>query len=121
MNIDELTLGQIKEIRALDLGRAEPEGNYAVRADGSTLTGVYAGRCVVVIDRGWIFAGNVTDLSNGRIRIEDVIWVYRWEKIGFNGVLANPEKAELRPITNSVDLPKGTEIFRIPVHETWGK
>lgn len=113
MNIDELTLGQLKEIQALNIGGAEPAG--------SEPSDVYAARCVVVIDRGWIFAGDVTDLANGRIRIENVVWVYRWERIGFNGVLANPEEAELRPMTQSVDLPKGTEIFRVPVHEGWGK
>ena len=76
-------------------------------------------RAVVVIDRGWIFAGDVTE-KNGRIRLDRVVWVFRWESIGFNGVIEHPEKAQLRPMDNPVDLPADAEIFRIPVADDWG-
>lgn len=79
-------------------------------------------RCVVVVDRGWIFAGNVTE-ENGRIYLDDAVWVFRWEAIGFAAVVANPKQKEvdLRPLTTRVDMPAGSEIFRMPVPESWGK
>ena len=78
-------------------------------------------RAVVVVDRGWIFAGDVTE-SNGRIYLDRAVWVFRWESIGFDGVIENPtsEKVQLRPMKKRVDLPKDTELFRIPVGEKWG-
>jgi len=75
-------------------------------------------RAVVVVDRGWIFAGDVTE-ENGRIRLDRAVWVFKWESIGFNGVIAHPEKADLRPI-DPVDIPAGAEIFRVPVVDDWG-
>lgn len=76
-------------------------------------------RCVVVVDRGWIFAGDV-ERSKGRIKITNAVWVFRWESIGFDGVIANPEKATIKPFPNGVDLPRDAEIFCVPVHENWG-
>lgn len=78
-------------------------------------------RCVVVVDRGWIFAGDVTD-KDGRIRISNAVWVFRWESIGFDGVLKNPKsnKVTLKKLEHDVDLPVDAEVFRIPVSDDWG-
>ena len=56
-------------------------------------------RCVVVVDRGWIFAGDLTE-ENGRIRLTRAVWVFRWESIGFAAVVANPKTTgvDIRPI-----------------------
>jgi len=77
-------------------------------------------RAVVVLDRGWIFAGDVTQ-QNGRIRLDNALWVYRWEEIGFNEVIADPKnsKVEIKKI-DPLDIPEGSEIFRIPVADDWG-
>jgi hypothetical protein len=84
-----------------------------VRAD-SVPTG---NRAVVVVDRGWIFAGDVTR-ENGRIRLSRAVHVFRWESIGF-AKMVETEKADLRKIAN-VDLPEAAEIFCIPVGDDWG-
>lgn len=78
-------------------------------------------RAVIVIDRGWIFAGNVTR-ENGRIKLTRAVWVFRWESIGFDGVIANPKnkKVVLKPLPNGVDIPSGAEIFCVPVDDDWG-
>lgn len=78
-------------------------------------------RAVVVVDRGWIFAGDVTR-ENGRIKIDRAVHVFRWDSIGFDGVIANPKssKVTLKPIPNGVDLPEGAEIFCVPVSDDWG-
>jgi|SRR6056297_589438 len=78
-------------------------------------------RAVVVVDRGWIFAGDVED-GDGRIRITRAVHVFRWERIGFNGVLADPkaEGVDIRKLEHDVDLPASAEVFRVPVGDSWG-
>lgn len=74
-------------------------------------------RAVVVVDRGWIFAGDVKR-ENGRIKISRAIHIFKWDSIGF-AKMVEMEKADLRPIAN-IDLPQEAEIFCIPVHDKWG-
>jgi len=78
-------------------------------------------RAVVVVDRGWIFAGDVTE-ENGRIYLDRAVWVFGWQSVGLNGALANPKsgKVDIRPLTTRVDIPAGAEIFRLPVANDWG-
>lgn len=75
-------------------------------------------RAVVVVDRGWIFAGDVTE-ENGRIRLSRAVWVFRWESCGFAAVIDDPSKADIRPIAD-VDIPAGAEVYRVPVGDDWG-
>ena len=97
--------------------KIEINGVEYVRADVRP-TGTCA---VVVVDRGWIFAGDVVR-ENGRIRLDRAVWVFRWESIGFDGMIADPksDKVVIRPIPNGVDLPEGAEIFLVPVDDCWG-
>lgn len=90
-----------------------------VRAD-SVKAAPTGARAVVVVDRGWIFAGDVTE-ENGRIKLSRALHVFRWESIGFNGMIASPKssKVMLKPITD-VDIPSGAEVFRVPVADDWG-
>ena len=78
-------------------------------------------RAVVVVDRGWIWAGDVTEHEN-MIVLSRVVWLFRWEDIGFDGVLANPKssKATLKKLANHVEIPNGSIIFRVPVADDWG-
>ena len=95
----------------------EINGVEYVRADAQQV----GTRAVVVVDRGWIFAGNVTR-ENGRIRLDRAVWVFRWESIGFDGMIANPKSSRvtIRSMPNGVDLPEGAEIFCVPVDDSWG-
>ena len=78
-------------------------------------------RAVVVVDRGWIFAGDVTREGN-RIFLDRAVWVFRWESIGFDGVIANPKdkNVTLRKMKNRVEIPAQSEIFSVPVSDDWG-
>jgi len=78
-------------------------------------------RAVVVIDRGWIFAGDVTE-KDGRIYLDRAVWLFRWEGVGFDGAIADPKNSavKLRKMKNRVELPADAEIFRIPVQADWG-
>ena len=89
--------------------------DYAPITDRPTGT-----RAVVVVDRGWIFAGDVSR-DNGRIRLSNALHVFKWESIGFAGMIADPKKAkaDLRKIAD-VDMPVGAEVFCVPVDDKWG-
>ncbi len=75
-------------------------------------------RAIVVVDRGWIFAGDVVR-EDGRIKITRAVWVFKWSSCGFAAVVEDPKKADIRPI-DPVDVPAGSEIFCIPVSDNWG-
>lgn len=78
-------------------------------------------RAVVVVDRGWIFAGDVED-RDGRVYLTRAVWVFKWSSIGFAAVVENPKQkgVDIRPLTTSVDIPAGAEVFRLPVSDDWG-
>ena len=81
-------------------------------------------RCFVVVDHGWIYAGNVED-RDGRVLIHNAVWVFRWSKIGLTAVLENPlrEEVDIRSLPNgctTVDLPASSEVYRIQVPDDWG-
>ena len=75
-------------------------------------------RAVVVVDRGWIFAGDVTR-ENGRVKLSRAVHVFSWKNIGF-AKMVETQQADLRPIAD-VDMPAGAEIFCVPVHDKWGQ
>jgi len=76
-------------------------------------------RAVVVVDRGWIFAGDVTE-DGEDIRLSRAVHVFRWSEIGFSGVIEHPEKVDLRPMSSDVVVPKASVIFKVPVGDDWG-
>jgi len=92
----------------------------SVVIDGATyvLQQPPTGRAVVVVDRGWIFAGNIRK-ENERIYLSNAVWVFRWESCGFAKVIEDPSKADIRPIAD-LDIPAGSEIFSVPVPDRWG-
>ncbi len=98
-----ITINDVEYIRATDVPKPVPAGN----------------RAVVVVDRGWIFAGDVTE-KDGRIFLDRAVWVFRWESVGFSKVLEDPDNADIRPMPSRVDIPAGSEIYRVPVDDGWG-
>jgi hypothetical protein len=99
---DILTINGVDYVRADSVPAAKPNGN----------------RAVIVVDRGWIFAGDVTR-EDGRIRLTRAVWIFRWESCGFAKVIEDPSKADIRPMAD-VDIPAGAEIFCVPVSDQWG-
>jgi hypothetical protein len=99
----------------------EVNGVKYVQADAVSAPVPNGKRAVVVVDRGWIFAGDVTE-ENGRIYLDRAVWVFRWDSVGFAAVVADPKKskADIRPLHNRVDIPRDAEVFRIPVSDAWG-
>lgn len=75
-------------------------------------------RAVVVVDRGWIFAGDI-ERKDGRIYLSRAVWVFKWSSCGFAAVIDDPSMADIRPI-GDVELPEASEIFCVPVSGAWG-
>ena len=100
--MDTISINGADYIRADSIPAAKPNGN----------------RAVIVVDRGWIFAGDVTR-ENGRIKLSRAVWVFSWQSCGFSKVIEDPSKADIRPMAD-VDIPEGAEIFCVPVNEQWG-
>lgn len=102
--INTITINGVAYVQA-DQVTAAPTGN----------------RAVVVVDRGWIFAGDVVR-ENGRIKLSRAVHVFKWESIGFDGMIANPKslKVTLKPLPTGVDIPQVAEVFCVPVGDEWG-
>lgn len=79
-------------------------------------------RAVFVIDRGWMVAGDIVDESNGRIKLARALHIFKFESVGFGGMIEKPlsSKVDLRPLPNGFDIPKESEIFRVSVDDNWG-
>jgi hypothetical protein len=107
----EVTMADVKTIKIDD------DVEY-VRADA--VKPIAGKRIVLVVDRGWIFAGDATR-ENGRIKLSRALHVFSWAGGGFAAVCADPRaaKVDLRKIAD-VDVPEASEVFCVPVHDAWG-
>jgi len=74
-------------------------------------------REIVVVDGGWIFAGDVTR-ENGRILLTRALQVFAFQGIGLAKMVATANAA-LRPIAD-VEIPESSEVFCVPVPDDWG-
>ena len=96
---------------------------YVPQEQASACTLPSGNRNVVVVDRGWIFAGDTSfTAATQEFVLSNAVWVFKWESIGFDGVIKDPKssKATIRKMDNPVVIPKGSVIFKIPVHCGWG-
>jgi hypothetical protein len=96
------------------------DGVKFVREDSVT-PALSGKRIILVLDRGWIFAGDVED-KDGRIILTRAVHVFSWAKGGFSQVVEDPKEAgaDLRRMSNLVDTPSDSELFRVPVCDSWG-
>ncbi len=111
MDIGSLTINQAREIAAL------------VGGVQSTTKAPPSGRAVVVVDRGWIFAGDLSLTPDGYVKISNAVHVFGWSEIGFARVLTEwqSKKVDIRPLSEPVEVPSDAIVFRVPVPTDWGK
>jgi len=78
-------------------------------------------RAVFVLERGFIYAGDYS-LSNGQYVLANAVNLRKYERIGFEGVLANPrsDQVTIVPVPYPVIVPSGSVLFLIPVPQGWG-
>ena len=79
-------------------------------------------RTVVVVDRGWIFAGDASIDTTGMLTLTNAVHVFSWESLCFHGMLADPtnNKVELKKMQYNVEIPAASIIFKVPVCDSWG-
>lgn len=97
---------------------------YAPVGSGSSASLPSGNRHVVVIERGWIVAGDVSiDEITKELTVANAVHVFRWESIGFADVLKDlkSSKVTLMDLPYPVKVPARSVIFTVPVPETWGK
>ena len=111
IDINELTLGQFKEIAAISTSASKPKRARIAPT----------GRAVVVVDRGWIFAGNMSLTEDGYLRLTNAIHVFKWSNVGFAKMLEEWRAAsvDLRRVAD-VEVPLDSVVFRVPVASDWG-
>jgi hypothetical protein len=111
MKIDEMTVGELKQIAGIAKG---------LRGTRKAST-IEQKRVVLVVDRGWIFAGDQSLTSDGYIRLTNAVHVFRWESIGFAQAIEDwkSDKVDIRKCSD-VEVPKDSVVFRIPVEAGWG-
>ncbi|MDF1699852.1 MAG: hypothetical protein P1V36_01650 [Planctomycetota bacterium] len=105
MNMDEIEVNGVTYV---------PKGSRAPAPTGS--------RYVIVLDRGWVFAGDIVEEESGRVKVVNVIHVRRWSSVGFDGMVADPGSGHvtLKKVTTPLSYPEGAELFRISVSDGWG-
>jgi hypothetical protein len=80
-------------------------------------------RNIVVVDRGWIFAGDVVfNDTTQELVLSNAVWLFKWESIGFDGAIKNPksDQVTIRKMDNPVAIPKQSVVFKVPVSSCWG-
>lgn len=107
-----------------DVKKITIDGVEYVRADSITQTAflkVPGARAILILDRGWVVAGDVTT-KDGRLHVSRAVHARSWSSIGFDGMIANPKGGNvvIRPIPNGFDVPADAELFRVPVADDWG-
>ena len=109
VDVDSLTFAQIKDLKRA-FGPCKKSKGY-----------ISPGRKVFVIDRGWIYAGDPSITSDGYVRLERAVHVFKWSSIGFAKMIDewNSSNVDLRKIL-PVEFPQDSIIFRVPVCESWG-
>lgn len=78
-------------------------------------------RYVVVLDRNWVIAGDVTE-ENGRIIFDRAVLVQSWSGCGFDGMLRDPKSSavKLKKLDQRMSTPADSEILRAKVSNDWG-
>jgi len=113
IDIDSMTVADLKQITKLARGVSGCSTKKAAPLEEK--------RVVVVVDRGWIFAGDQSLTADGYIKLTNAVHVFRWESIGFAKMLEQwrDAKVDLRKVAD-VELPRDSVIFRVPVAKDWG-
>ena len=113
------TTHAIETTKKNEATKIEINGVTYVREDSIPAARPNGNRAIIVVSHGWIYAGDVTE-ENGRIIINRAVWVFKWSGCGFSKVVEDPSNADIRPMTQAVDIPSRSEVYRIPVNDQWG-
>ncbi len=103
-----------------------PKGNLMnITIDGVDYAPVSASipgsRAIVVLDRGWIFVGNLEHREDGTCRLTNAANVRKWQTGGYGGLTKDPVGAQV-DMDPCADLEFATAamLFCTPVSDDWG-
>ncbi|MCP4539849.1 MAG: hypothetical protein GY832_22140 [Chloroflexi bacterium] len=76
-------------------------------------------RHIVVLDRGWIFVGNLS-LTEDVYTLTNAVNIRKWEKGGF-GALSKSREAAGATLDSCepIRFAKGAPLFVVPIQEDW--
>jgi len=75
-------------------------------------------RHIVVLDRGWIFAGNLSKDERGVYTLTDAVNIRKWKQGGF-GALSRSAGEAGATLDPSADIRFTEMIFAVPITESW--
>ena len=120
MDIDKLTIGEARNAiaKGKELETLMGGGQPATQKRGP----IEEKRVVLVVDRGWIFAGDQSLTSDGYVKLTNAVHVFGWSGVGFAKMVAEwkSDKVDLRPCAD-VEVPPEAVVFRVPVEAGWGR
>ncbi len=77
-------------------------------------------RHIVVLDRGWIFVGDLEHHEDGHYKLSRASNIRLWKRSGFGGMTRDP-KAAGAEMDACVDQTFDHYIFAVPVADEWGE
>ena len=76
-------------------------------------------RCIVVLDRGWIFVGNLST-DGGVSTLSSAANIRKWGSGGFGGLTADPKGAgAVLDQCEDITFDERAPLFCVPVPEDW--
>ena len=79
-------------------------------------------RHLVVLDRGWIFCGNLTRTDDGVNTLTDCVNVRKWSSGGFGGLTTDPKgSGAVCDSCAPIRFRDSAMILAVPVPENWNE
>lgn len=79
-------------------------------------------RHIVVLDRGWIFCGNLTRTEDGVNTLTNVVNIRKWVRNGFGGLTTDPKAAGMEcDECAAIRFRDSALMFAVPVPENWNE
>ena len=83
---------------------------------------VTGNRNIVVLDKGWIFVGNLANNGDETFSLSNVCNLRKWQAGGFGMVVTEPAKAQVTlDKCGDINFRSASVIFTAPISENWGK
>lgn len=91
-----------------------------VRAD-SVLETPKGDRRLVIIDRGWMIAGDVEE-RDGMLYLHRPVMLAKFSGTWLDGAISDPQSSDvtLKKLPGPAEVPFAAVLFRIPVSVDWG-
>jgi hypothetical protein len=78
-------------------------------------------RCIVVLDRGWIFVGNLKEINGGdSYELTEAANIRKWQTGGFGGLSRGAKSSQaVIDVCEPIIFSGKAMIFAVPISESW--